>query len=202
MLEVILSSVCVLAYIKELSYSKKAVMYYVIHVQTGKEDQVIDEIKRYKDHEASFEVFTPLMKQMRKYKNEWKEVTIKCFPGYIFVETEDIKQLFKDLVYIEGYTRLLGKERGSDGLYLPLSEEESRVIDILYNAESDRTTEISDIVVDEGDKIRVVAGPLMGCEGLIVKKKLHKRLVRIRISFAGRAVETDVGINFIAKTNI
>ena len=176
-------------------------MYYVIHVQTGKEDQVIDEIRRYKDHEASFEVFTPLMKQMRKYKGVWREVTIKCFPGYIFVETEDIKQLFKDLVYIEGYTRLLGKEKGSDGLYLPLSEEESRVIDILYNAESDRTTEISDIIVEEGDNIRVVAGPLMGCEGLIVKKKLHKRLVRIRISFAGRGIETDVGINLITKIN-
>ena len=175
-------------------------MYYVIHVETGKEDKVIEEIKRYKDHEDTFEVFTPLMKRLRKYKGVWKEVTVKCFPGYIFVETEDIKQLFKDLVYIEGYTRLLGREKGSDN-YLPLSEEESRVIDILYNEESDRTTEISDIVVEEGDKIRVVAGPLMGFKGLIIKKKLHKRLVRIRIGFAGRAVETDVGINIITKTN-
>ena len=31
-------------------------MYYVIHVETGKEDKVIDEIKRYKDHEDTFEV--------------------------------------------------------------------------------------------------------------------------------------------------
>ncbi len=173
-------------------------MYYVIHVETGKEDKIIDEIKRYKDHEATFEVFTPLMKQLRKYKGEWKEVTIKCFPGYIFVQTDEIKQLFKELVYVEGYTRLLGKERGSEN-YLPLNEEESRVIDILCSEESDRTVEISDIVIEEGDKIRVVAGPLMGLEGSIVKKDFHKRKVRVRISFAGRGIETDVGINIITK---
>ena len=177
------------------------IMYYVIHVETGKEDKVIEEIKRYKDHEDTFEVFTPLMKRLRKYKGEWKDITVKCFPGYIFVQTNDIKQLFKDLVYVEGYTRLLGRERGSEN-YLPLSEEESRVIDILFNEESDRTTEISDIVIEEGDKIRVVSGPLMGQEGIIVKKKLHKRLVTIRISFAGRGMDTDVGINIITKQNI
>ena len=175
-------------------------MYYVIHVETGKEDKVIDEIKRYKDHEDTFEVFTPLMKQLRKYKGEWKEVTIKCFPGYIFVQTDEIKQLFKDLVYVEGYTKLLGRERGSEN-YLPLSEEESRVIDILCGEEDNRVVEISDIVVEEGDKIRVVAGPLMGLEGSIIKKNFHKRQVRVRISFAGRGIETDVGINLITKTN-
>lgn len=175
-------------------------MYYVIHVETGKEDKMIDEIKRYKDHEASFEVFTPLMKHMRKYKGEWKEITTKCFPGYIFVQTDNIKQLFKELVYVEGYTRLLGKERGSEN-YLPLNEEESRVIDILCSEESNRTVEISDIVIEEGDRIRVVAGPLMGLEGSIVKKDFHKRKVRVRISFAGRGIETDVGINFITRTN-
>ena len=173
-------------------------MYYVIHVETGKEDKVIDEIKRYKDHEDTFEVFTPLMKQLRKYKGEWKEATIKCFPGYIFVQTDDIKQLFKDLVYVEGYTRLLGRERGSEN-YLPLNEEESRVIDILCSEENDRIVEISDIVIEEGDKIRVVAGPLMGLEGSIVKRDFHKRKVRVRISFAGRGIETDVGINIITK---
>ena len=196
-IEVILSLICVLAYIKELSYSKTP-MYYVIHVETGKEDKVIDEIKRYKDHEDTFEVFTPLMKQLRKYKGEWKEVTIKCFPGYIFVQTDEIKQLFKDLVYVEGYTRLLGRERGSEN-YLPLNEEESRVIDILCSEENDRIVEISDIVIEEGDKIRVVAGPLMGLEGSIVKRDFHKRKVRVRISFAGRGIETDVGINIITK---
>ena len=174
-------------------------MYYVIQVQTGKEEKVIEDIKRYKKHEDTFDVFSPSMKQLRKYKDGWKEVTVKCFPGYLFVETDNVKQLFEDLYWIEGFTKLLGKERGSDNNFLPLDKDESRVIDILYSEESGRITEISDIVIEEGDKIRVVSGPLMGFEGVIVKKNLHKRLVKIRISFAGRAVETDVGVNIITK---
>ena len=174
-------------------------MYYVIQVQTGKEEKVIEDIKRYKKHEDIFDVFSPSMKQLRKYKDGWKEVTVKCFPGYLFVETDDVKQLFKDLYWIEGFTKLLGKEEGSEN-FLPLNKEESRVIDILYSEESGRTTEISDITIEKGDKIRVVSGPLMGFEGYIVKKNLHKRQVTVKISLAGRGVEANVGINIITKT--
>ena len=174
-------------------------MYYVIQVQTGKEEKVIEDIRRYKKHEETFDVFSPSMKQLRKYKDGWKEVTVKCFPGYLFVETDDVKKLFEDLYWIEGFTKLLGKERGSDNNFLPLNEDESRVIDILYSEESGRTTEISDIVVEEGDHIRVVSGPLMGFEGQIVKKNLHKRQVTVKISLAGRGVEANLGTNIITK---
>lgn len=176
-------------------------MYYVIQVQTGKEDKTIEDIKRYKKHELDFDIFSPCRKELRKYKGELKDVKVKCFPGYLFVETEDIKQLFKDLYWIQGFTKILGREAGSDN-FLPLSKEESRVIDILYSEESGRVTEISDIVLTEGDKIRVVAGPLMGQESIIKKVNLHKRTVTIDISLAGRGMEVKVGINIVTKANI
>ena len=175
-------------------------MYYVIQVKTGKEDKAIEDIKKYKGDDLNFDVFSPYRITLRKYKGEWKEHRERCFPGYIFVETNDAKQLFFDLYWVEDFTKLLGRE-GLTYNFLPLSEEESRVIDILYNENEDRTTKISDIEVIEGDKIRIVSGPLQGIESVIKKVNLHKRLVTVELSVCNRTVDVEVGINIITKEN-
>lgn len=173
-------------------------MYYVIQVKTGKEQQAIDDIKKYKSQEADFDVFAPYRKELRKYKSVFKEVTVRCFPGYLFVETDDAKKLFFDLYWVPGFTKLLGRE-GLTYNFVPLDEDESRMIDILYNAGSGRTTPISDIEVVEGEKIRIVTGPLMGIESTIKKVNLHKRLVTVEFMLCNRKVEAQVGINIITK---
>ena len=72
-------------------------MYYVIQVKTGKEQKAIEDIMKNKPDDASFDVFAPYRKSLRKFKGENREVVERCFPGYIFVETNDGKQLFKQL---------------------------------------------------------------------------------------------------------
>ena len=134
-----------------------------------------------------------------KYKGVYKEVTERCFPGYLFVETNDVGQLFKDLYWVPGYTRLLGRE-GMTYNFAPLNQEESRMIDILYNADSGRKTPISDIEVVEGNQIRILTGPLKGIEGTILKTNLHKRNVTVGFDLCGQHVEVKVGINIISKT--
>ena len=175
-------------------------MYYVIQVQTGKEQKVIEDIKKFKSNEVDFDVFAPKRLERRKYKGEWKDMEVRCFPGYLFVETDNATQLWKELTYVPDFTKLLGREMGSEN-FLPLNEEESRVIDILYNENSDRTTKISDIIIEEGDKIRIVTGPLMGIEGSVKKYNLHKRNATVELSLAGRGVTVQVGINIITKLN-
>lgn len=174
-------------------------MYYVIQVKTGKEKETMEDILKHQRGDFHLEVFSPCRKTMRKYKGVYKEVTERCFPGYLFVETNDVEQLFKDLYWVPGYTKLLGRE-GLTYNFVPLNEEESRMIDILYNADSGRTTPISDIEVVEGDQIRILTGPLKGIEGTIVKTNLHKRSVIVGFYLCGQYVEVKVGINIVSKT--
>ena len=175
-------------------------MYYVIQVKTGKEEKAIAAIKKQLGEKEGFDIFTPSRKVIRKYHGEFKEVIERCFPGYIFVETDKPKDLFFDLYWTPEYTKLLGRE-GLTYNFLPLDEDETRMVDILYNANSDRQTEISDIEVVEGQKIRVLTGPLMGIESTIKKVNLHKRNVLITFTMCGREVEALVGINIIGKVN-
>lgn len=173
-------------------------MYYVIQVRTGKEEKTIGAIKKQLGEKQGFDVFTPSRKVLRKFHGEFKEVEERCFPGYVFVETQDPFELFKDLYWTPEYTRLLGREGYTEN-FLPLNEDEERMINILYNANSERKTEISDIEVVEGQRIRVITGPLMGIESIIKKVNLHKRTVVISFMLCEREVEATVGINIISK---
>ena len=174
-------------------------MYYVIQVKTGKEQQAIEDILKNKPDDASFDVFAPYRKSLRKYKGVMREVVERCFPGYIFVETNDVQRLFKQLYFTPGFQKLLGREADTDN-FVPLDKDESRMIDILYRANNNRITEISNIEVREGEMIRVLDGPLAGLETQIKKVDLHKRTVTVEYMLCGRLVTSKVGINIV--TNI
>lgn len=172
-------------------------MYYVVQVKTGKEEKtMLDILKSNHSDDPNFEVFSPFRKALRKYKGELKEVVERCFPGYIFVNTNNPEQLFKDLYFTPGFEKLLGRE-GLTNNFVPLDKDETRMIDILYSANSNRTTEISNIQVKEGQTIKVLDGPLVGLETQIKKVDLHKRTVKVEFMLCGRLVSANIGINII-----
>ncbi len=174
-------------------------MYYVVQVKTGKEQKAIEDILKNKpDNDPDFDVFAPYRKTQRKFHGEWKEVIERCFPGYIFVETNNVKELFRQLYFTPGFTKLLGREADTEN-FVPLNEDESRMIDILYNKNTDHITEISNIEVREGEMIRVLDGPLAGLETQIKKVNLHKRTVLVEFVFCGRLVTAPIGINIITN---
>lgn len=173
-------------------------MYYVIQVRIGKEQKVVDLIKENVTNSDIYDVFSPARKERRKYKGEWKDVVVKCFPGYLFVNTDNIKQLFLELPKVPEFTKILGRN-GLSHNFVPLNENESRLIDILYSSETGRITEISDIEVQEGNKIIILDGPLYGEEAIIQKVNLHKRTVTVKLTLFNMPFSATVGINIINK---
>ena len=174
-------------------------MYYVIQVKTGKENETIQDILINKPDDPSFDVFSPYRKVIKKFKGIEKEVIERCFPGYVFVETNNVKELFRQLYFTPGFQKLLGREEGTEN-FVPLDKDESRMVDILYSKNNNRITEISNIQVREGEMIRVLDGPLMGLETKIKKVNLHKRTVTIEYTMCNRLVTSNIGINIV--TNI
>lgn len=173
-------------------------MYYVVQVKTGQEAKTINAIKRQFGNDKSIDAFSPYRKSLRKYHGVMKEVTERCFPGYVFVETDSPKDLFFGLYWIPEFTKLLGRE-GLTYNFVPLNPDESRMIDILYSKNSNRVTEVSDIEVKEGQIVRVLDGPLYGLTAQIVSVDLHKRTVTVEFMLCDRAVTAKVGINIITN---
>ena len=171
-------------------------MYYVIQVQTSKEDKMIEEIKKHLSNYILTDVFTPLYVQRKKIKGEWVDVEKPAFPGYIFIETDNIKEVFHQLYYVEGFARLLGREPNTEN-FLHLSKSESKMIEILYGKGTNHILGISDIKLEKGKKVRILGGQLFGLEGLIKKINLHKRQITITFPFAGKSIEATVGVDIV-----
>ena len=106
-------------------------MYHVVQVKTGKEEKTMLDILKYNHSDGpDFEVFSPYRKVLCEYKGIQKEVVERCSPGYIFVQTNNVEQLFIDLYWTPGFERLLGREADTNK-FVPLDKDESRMIDIL-----------------------------------------------------------------------
>lgn len=171
-------------------------MYYVVQVQTSKEEKMIKEIRRHLSADILTDVFSPTFIQRKNFKGEWIDVEKPAFPGYIFIETNNIKDVFHQLYYVDGFVRLLGRELNSEN-FLPLSQSETKMVEVLYGKESNHKLGISEIKLEEGMKIRVLKGQLFGLEGLIEKINLHKRIVTITFPFGGKSIRATVGIDII-----
>lgn len=167
--------------------------WYVIQVRTGSEEKIIQSCELLVSKTSLQECFLPKYKHVKKIRGFWEEVEENLFPGYLFMISDDVNQLFQELKQIPDLTKLLGKF-GQD--IFPLSEDE-----IAFLKSFGKEDHIVDMSVGyiEGDKIIVTSGPMKGKEGLIKKVDRHKRLAFIDVEFLGQIRNAKVGLEIIRK---
>lgn len=59
--------------------------------------------------------------------------------------------------------------------------------------------ELLTIKFEEGNKVKIIDGPLVGLEGQIVKYNFHKRVAYVNISFGNVTTLLQLGIDVIEK---
>lgn len=168
--------------------------YYVIQVTSGGEYRTLQIIKEIIDNELIAGAYIPKIKKYKKYRGEWHTLEEILFPGYIFVETDNIEQLYFDLKKVPKLTKLLGID--NDVIY-PLSESEVYFIKSFCDND-EHTVEISTGFI-EGDRVIITDGPLLGKEAHIRKIDRHKRIAYLDIDFFNQTVSTKVGLEIIKK---
>lgn len=166
---------------------------YVIQVAGGRETHVRHLINKLLS-DCVTECFVPLREVFRRAGGEWLTVRERLFPGYIFVETDDVSKVMERLARVPAFTRLLGK---SDERVIPLSQDEVAWLTALMQP-LDKVVEMSTGVI-EGDRVIVTDGPLVGREALISKIDRHKRLAYLDMRMFGRTKTIKVGLEIVRK---
>lgn len=169
--------------------------WYVVQVFRGQEDFFIDRLKNF----AEIEVFTPKQVQLLKRKEKLQKVTKPLFPGYIFVATDAdfhaFKQFYQKFIVIhEGCIRLLHYKDQVEALY----PHERAFIERFVNKERIIDSSVGFI---EGERIRIIEGPLIGSESLIKKINRHKRTAMIEVSLFGEVQSIELSCEIIVKTD-
>lgn len=167
-------------------------MWYVVQVQTGTEEKIRTQCISIIDGEILERCFIPYYEEKKKYQGAWHTEKRILFPGYVFMVSERLADLYKGLWKVIGLTKLLGTGKE----IVPLSEEETALLERMGAGE--RPLEISTGFIEKGE-VRVTEGPLVGLEGCIRKIDRHKRKAWLEIDMFGRMIEMEVGLEIIEK---
>ena len=175
----------------------KKTMLYVIFTTTGKEDELIGNIQRetqYKDYYT--DIFCLRRMVWKKFKGQWRNVSERMFPGYVFIETEHPKIIQKMCFEMEGFAKVLGLKGMNEVNFIPLRDYEEALVKA-YAGKEDHTIDISKIQILEGKKVQIVEGPLLGQEGIIKKINLHKRIAEVEVVLFNQKHTVYLGIEIV-----
>lgn len=147
-------------------------MWYVLHCPSLKEETIIQSCKQHISPHILQDAFLLTCDRMKRYQGSWHIDTVKIFPEYIFLDSEDPKQLSKELEQFRGFLRIMESEK----MLIPVEEEEQKLLSEL--AGDKHHIGMSRGVIKDG-VTEVTNGPLTGRESLIRKIDRHKRLALI-----------------------
>lgn len=167
--------------------------WYTIKVQPNREKSVADRIKLEMDKAGSFS--NPLVPTERIYfaKNGKKAHREKViYPGYIFVESDNISMLQEVLKYIPGNTGILKSKTGEPSL-LKKSEVEKMIAD----NESKVSIDLNNFVV--GETVSIIGGPFDKFKGTIEEVNKEKNKVKVNVLIFGRPTPVDLQMEQIQK---
>lgn len=167
-------------------------MWYVIQVRTGTEEKIRLQCQKCMRSVVK-DCFIPYCEEKKHIQGEWKIQKRILFPGYVFLDANELKQLSLKLKQVSGLTKLLGT--GDE--VVPLTQGEVEFL-IAFGGE-EKIVPISEGII-ENSKVIILSGPLIGKEGYIKKIDRHKRKAFLEMSLFGRMQKIQVGLEIISKT--
>lgn len=163
--------------------------WYVLFVQSRQEEKV----KKILELQVGdqFQYIIPKRKLRERKNGQWRLIERKLFPSYILVNGILTIESYYQIKKVPDIIKFLRDEEA----VLTLDEKELKVLNLLINQE-DNTVGISTLY-KEHDKIRVVTGPLVGLEGLIVSVNQRKGRAKVRLSLANQEKVVELGIEVV-----
>lgn len=168
-------------------------MWYVVQVRTGTEENIRIQCQKRIPETILQRCFIPYYEEKKRMRGEWVTLKKVLFPGYVFMVTEELEELYLQLRCVEGLTRLIGT--GDE--IVPISSREEAFLRRMGGEE--QVVHMSEGII-EGAQVHVATGPLQGMEGYIRKIDRHKRKAYLEVSMFGRMQSIQVGLEVVAKT--
>ncbi len=163
--------------------SKDNARWYALHVKSRHEFQAFERLTG-----AGIETFLPSWKKNSQWKDRNKIIQLPLFPGYLFVRTDNNHATRLAILKTKGVVRILGTIPGEPE---PVPDEQvlslKKIIDTGINIDPFP-------YLREGQRVRIIRGPLAGIEGILAQKPNHRCLVlSVDIISQSTAVTIEAG---------
>lgn len=151
--------------------------WYAVHTRHHHESLVAANLRQ-----KGFEVFLPNYEAIHRWSDRSKRITLPLFPGYLFF-ANDIERWLQ-VVSTPGVNAIVRVGN------VPAEIPDSEISGIRRMVESKLRVEPHPFLND-GDIVRITAGPLAGLEGMVSRKKDALRLV-LSIRILGRSAAVEI----------
>ncbi|MFH0810751.1 MAG: UpxY family transcription antiterminator [Pseudomonadota bacterium] len=153
--------------------------WYAVHTRSRHEDVVQKRLAG-----RGVEVFLPKIEVWSRRLDRRKRIQVPLFAGYLFVNVQLGPETWIEIVRTGGVVRVL---KGAEGFSpVPTAQIES-VQTLLAGGEPFDPHPYP----QAGRRVRVLHGPLAGCEGILLRKSAKSRLV-IAVDIIRRAVCVEI----------
>jgi len=168
-----------------------AAKWYVIHTQTGKEENVKKSLERQlklKPEAKKFilNVFIPTEKVSEVRGGEKKISERKFFPGYLLVEMELNDKSWYLIKNTPGVAGFVGSKTK------PVALGEDEIAEIMEQTKEAKAKPVPKVLFEPGEVVRVKEGPFKNFSGTIEDTNLEKGKMKVMISIFGRATPVDL----------
>ncbi len=170
--------------------------WYVLRVQSGREDSVRDSlvkrVQALKLEEMVGRVVVPIEKVSEIKGGKRRIAERKIYPGYIMVEleTEDTGRIPEKAWFMVKETPGIGDFVGSRRKPVPMREEEvARMLDAMEEKEEAPKIKIG---FRSGDSVRIKEGPFENFDGYVEEINPGKGLVKVIVTIFGRATPIEL----------
>jgi transcription antitermination factor NusG len=138
-----------------------------------------------------FHTFLPELPTWPSRRAAKHGVSTPMFPGYLFVREAMEKERYIDILKVRGIVRVL--EAGWSRL-TPVPDEDIDAIQRIVRA---KVPIYPHAHLQNGDRVRVIDGPLTELEGIFVQDKFSKGRLVVSVNLLGRSVAVEVDVNAI-----
>ena len=159
--------------------------WYTIKVQNNRERTVSQRLQTemFREFNEQLNIIIPSMGivSLKNGKNKTKEKLL--YPGYIFVETDNIDKIGHLVKQTDGATNILKDDKGN-----PVFLRDQEVKKMIAQKE-----EVNDLKANSfqiGEKVTVQSGPFQGFSGDI--DFIEKDRIRVDVSIFGRITKVDI----------
>jgi transcriptional antiterminator NusG len=166
--------------------------WYVVKVQSGREESIKEAIERRVRIEGLEEFFgqivIPVEKVTEMRNNRKVTRTRKLYPGYLMCEVE-----FNDrILYLFRETSGVGDFVGGSFNRPPTPMSKREVDAMLHRTDEVEGKIVSKPKFDRGDRVRVKDGTFAGMEGEVKELLEAKNLVKVELTIFGRPVPVEL----------
>ena len=162
------------------STNSNHLLWYCVHTRSRHEDMVYQRLSGKNIH-----AFLPKMEVWSTRKDRRKKIQKALFSGYLFVHENLNPRTHLEILKTPGLVQILGNENGPQ----PVPDIQIESIQTIMSGKN----AVSPFpYLKEGQRIRIVDGPLKGCEGFLLKKQAEKEKLIISLDLLQRSLSIEI----------